>query len=145
MEHNTLMIVQPGSSIGPFQLGMTRQQIRDAAAVPWRTFIPNEYTVSTTDHFPALCVQADYDTDGFCEFITSYDLTNTQVFGRIVSNLAVSECADWLRAIAVIFDDDDVGLICRSVGVSFFVEGGLRWPDEHVKAVHVFREGYYDS
>jgi hypothetical protein len=66
------LIVHPGKGIGPFLLGMTRDEIQGLTREPIHSFYPQTWSTVRSDAHDILGVTVAYDDDARANHITGY-------------------------------------------------------------------------
>lgn len=141
--------IVPGQSIGPFELGMTRDRIEALNIHPKQDFDDRSgayYPLTNVGqdtlqkaHHPRPGVNVHYDTSGKCHKLTAifgykpFPPVFT-LYGRIVNGMTDKELASLLRSVA-----DDVGFSYASVYSSSAGLRATKWEasDDHIVSIQV--------
>ena len=102
---NETFEIIPGRSIGPFQLGMPRNEVWQQSSCPITSFFKTPACTRRTDDFTLLGIHVYYDTNDCANYIAAHmpvqhNKVKHILDGNLVSGMTVGE----LREICSLFD-----------------------------------------
>lgn len=141
--------IVPGKSIGPLELGMTKEQIEELGISPRRDFEDGSgayYPLVDIDeetlrkaHYPRPGVNVHYDASGVChriDAIFAYDLSPPvfTLYGHVVNGLTDRQIASILQSIVSDVEFSYASVKSTSAGLL-----ATKWEasDDHIMAIQI--------
>lgn len=137
--------IEPRVGIGPVRLNMTRDEITKVLGISATRFMAGPFAKRDTDAFDAIGIYVDYDCSWRCEIITAMLWADIVMDGRRIVGRPLRECLEWLTGLDPNLLIEETGLISRKLGICVYLDEVDAEQLNQIKAVHVFREGYYDG
>lgn len=130
--------ITPYVGVGPLRFGLTRSQARSLLGTSVSAFRKGPYASTETDAYDGLGLHLHYDGNDRLECIEAWGSCPVYYKDAALLNASVQEVLERLA---------NLGLSSRYDDGYFLDDGGfaLYAPDDVVKAVTVYRKGYYDE
>jgi hypothetical protein len=130
--------IAPYEGVGPLRFGLTRSQAQSLLGRDVSVFRKGPYASTETDAYDALGLHLHYDGKDRLECIEAWGSCPIYYKDTPLLNASVQEVLERLK---------NLGLSSRYDDGYFFDGGGFvpYAPDDVVKAVTVYRKGYYDE
>ena len=130
--------IVPYKAVGPLYFGLTRDQGRSLLGEKFSSFRKGPYSATDTDAYDECGLHLYYDEKDRLEAIEAFE--PCPVYYRDISllNISVREVLDRLASLGVSARYDD-GHLLDAGGFALYA------PDDVVRAVTVYRKGYYDE
>jgi hypothetical protein len=129
--------------VGTINLGMSREEVREAAGAAYTPFKRLKSDETPGDAFEG-GVLVYYKPPGICEAVEVGEPATPTFLERTVLGRPFGEVRGWLEGLDrdLVLDGD--GLVSRKLGVSLYAPDVAGNPDVPVQSVLVFEEGYYE-
>lgn len=136
--------VIPRSGVGVLRFGMTADEVRAAMALPFHSFYKSAGSALPTDSFLEDAIHVFYRQPGVCEAIEFYSPSNVSLQNVKLLNAPYENVKSFLRGLDKQLEEDDSGLVSRTLGISIGAPSHREFPNAPTESVFVFEDGYYD-
>jgi len=119
------VLIIPGESVGPYRLGMTRQDVWAQDRSPIRAFFKTPASKDRTDNILKFGLHVFYGESGCCDYMEAW--TKTEHFHtelllgeRLLSGKTMREVREILVYLRTPFLEDEFGFQARAGGIGFY-------------------------
>ena len=137
--------IEPLSGIGPLRFGMSRAEVRRAAASPVEEFWKSPDDEAPTDAFDELGFHAYYDRRHRLEAVELFTPAKPSWRGRDLLTLPAGELRELLAAGDPDLEEEEEGLTAPGLGLGAYAPEWQYDPRLFPEGIIVFRAGYYDG
>lgn len=136
--------VIPGTSIGPFRIGMTRGEIWDLTRRPITSFFKTPFSPFRTDDISLLGVHVHYEgTDELCSEIEAWTFVNHNktelwVDGLPINGMKMGDIKAWLNEKNYRFESEDYGYSLSQLGIGFYCHN-FEAEESIVDGLHIYK------
>jgi hypothetical protein len=131
--------IAPYVGVGPLKFGMSRARARSQFEGVPMTFRQGPYAIGETDAYGDLGLHLYYDSEDLLRCIMAFESGPIHFKNVVLLNRPLQEILDALATLGLTSRYDDEGYWLDEAG---FV---LHAPDGVIKAVTVYRRGYYEE
>lgn len=142
--------ISPYISVGPIEIGMSREQIRaclsgEFLSLPAESnYLDSGIDRPATDYFKEHGVKVEYDENMECEFI-EVGMKSKVVFNEVsLFDLSFEELYAYFKSLDENLLDSDTGFISLKLGIAIFGEECLDDPTKPCELISIFKRGYYN-
>ena len=145
MQVDLKLEIEPYQGLAGIQFGMTPDEVRQVLGSTVQTFRKLPDDTLETDYFDALGIQVFYKQPGVCDAIELVTPAKPTLRGKDLLGKPFGELRSWFQSIDSEVAIDETGLTSYRFAVGLYAPFASTAPDEPVKSVIVFEQGYYDS
>ncbi len=137
---NEKLEINPGESIGPYKLGMSRNEVWSCYRYPITCFYKTDKSKFRTDSIELLGIHVHYDEDEKCNFIElwfpiKYNSPVGLLQGIEVTGMNMSDVATLIDMLGINATKDTYGFESKESGIGFYCHN---YDDEQSKLDGVY-------